>query len=105
MKITAERKVVNLMIDLYYKKKYKGKLENEYLELKTYVNLRLNKCPFGDNKTFCSNCKIHCYNKEMQQKIKEVMRYSGPRMLMYHPVVAIKHLIESRKEKKKNGKK
>lgn len=105
MKITAERKVVNLMIDLYYKKKYKGKLENEHLELKTYVNLRLNKCPFGDNKTFCSNCKIHCYNKEMQQKIKEVMRYSGPRMLMYHPVVAIKHLIESRKEKKKNGKK
>ena len=32
---------------------------------------------------------------------KEVMRVSGPRMIFYHPVMAIRHVIESRKEKKR----
>lgn len=102
MRIEEEKKIVFLMIELYYKK-HKNEIEKK--ELKEYVEFRLSKCPFGDNKTFCSNCKIHCYKKDMQIKIKNVMRYSGPRMLLYHPVIAIKHVKETLKEKKKNGKK
>ncbi len=106
MKIEEERKVVELMIKLYCKKKHKNKeLCNDCNELLEYVNLRLSKCPFGDQKTFCSNCKIHCYKPIMREKIKEVMRFSGPRMLFYHPIIAIKHLKETIKEKRKNGKK
>ena len=106
MKIEEERKVVELMIKLYCKKKHKNKeLCNDCNELLEYVNLRLNKCPFGDQKTFCSNCKIHCYKPIMREKIKEVMRFSGPRMLFYHPIIAIKHLKETIKEKRKNDKK
>ena len=106
MKIEEERKVVELMIKLYCEKKHKNKeLCNDCNELLEYVNLRLNKCPFGDQKTFCSNCKIHCYKPIMRDKIKEVMRFSGPRMLFYHPIIAIKHLKETIKEKRKNGKK
>ena len=37
----------------------------------------------------------------MREKIREVMRFSGPRMLFYHPTVAIRHIIESVKEKKR----
>ena len=51
-----------------------------------------------ETKTFCSKCKVHCYKPDMQKKIKEVMRFSGPRMLFYHPVLALRHFIESRKE-------
>ena len=51
--------------------------------------------------TFCSNCKVHCYKPEMREKIREVMRFSGPRMILYHPIMAIRHVIESRKEKKR----
>ena len=91
------------MIDLYYKK-HKELSNGEKEELKKYVELRLNKCPFQENKTFCSNCKIHCYKKDMQEKIIMVMRYSGPRMILYHPILAIRHLRESKREKK-NGKK
>ena len=107
MKIEKEKEVSFLMIDIYCKKKHKTKKElcDECKQLKEYVELRLNKCPFKDIKTFCSNCKIHCYQKDMREKIKEVMRFSGPRMIFYHPVLAVKHVIESRKEKKKNGKK
>lgn len=106
MKIEQERKVVDLMIKVYCKKKHKSKtLCPECQELQDYVHLRLSKCPFKDNKGFCQNCKIHCYSKDKQAQIKAVMRYSGPRMLLYHPIIAIKHLIETVKEKRKNDKK
>ena len=101
MKIAKEEKISYLMIDLYCKKKHKNKECIECMELKDYVSLRLSKCPFGENKSFCSNCKIHCYKKDMREKIREVMRFSGPRMLFHHPILAIKHVIESKREKKK----
>lgn len=107
MKREDELKVVKIMIEVYCKKKHKTKngLCEECKELLDYATIRLSKCPFKDEKTFCSNCKIHCYKPEMRTKIKEVMRFSGPRMLFYHPIVATKHVIESVKEKRKNGKK
>ena len=37
----------------------------------------------------------------MRAEIAEVMRFSGPRIVLYHPVVAFRHLSESRKQKKK----
>lgn len=102
MKIYKEVEVVDLMIDIYYKKQIKldknKKVEKE--DLKNYCHFRLSKCPFKDNKPFCSNCKIHCYDKIHQDLIKKVMRYSGPRMLIYHPLLAFRHLIESSKNKK-----
>ena len=30
-----------------------------------------------------------------------VFRFSGPRMLLVHPVMAVRHVIESRREKQK----
>jgi len=36
----------------------------------------------------------------MRKKIKEVMRYSGTRMLLYHPIIVIRHGIESYKERR-----
>jgi hypothetical protein len=30
----------------------------------------------------------------MRERIREVMRYSGPRMLLSHPLMAIRHLID-----------
>ena len=94
-----EKKVSSLMIKLYYKKKREKKAEGE--ELERYVFSRIDHCPYMANKTFCSNCKTHCYRPDMREKIKAVMRYSGPRMLFYHPVLAIKHMVLTLKEKKK----
>ena len=73
----------------------------ECAELEAYARMRSDKCPFMETKTFCSNCKVHCYKPDMRQKIREVMRYSGPRMIFYHPITAIRHVIESKKEKKR----
>ena len=98
-----EKKTVALMIRLYCKKKHGAKKElcPECQALHDYAMLRSDKCPFMETKTFCSNCKVHCYKKDMREKIREVMRFSGPRMILYHPVMAVRHVIESKKEKKR----
>lgn len=93
-----EKELVSFMIELYCKKKHKSKiLCPECRELDAYARNRVDKCPFMETKTFCSKCKVHCYQRDKREKIKEVMRFSGPRMLFYHPVIAIKHLIEEKK--------
>ena len=96
-----EKDVVTLMIQIYCKDHHHEKgLCTECQELADYAAFRVDKCPFMETKTFCNNCKVHCYKPDMRQRIKEVMRYSGPRMMFHHPVLAIKHLYYSKKEKK-----
>lgn len=97
-----EKRVVSQMIAIYCKKHHKSNktLCSECRELDTYAKMRSDKCPFMETKTFCSNCKVHCYKPEMREKIKAVMRFSGPRMIFYHPITAIRHLIITKKEKK-----
>ena len=102
-----EQYVVGEMIRLYCRKKHKesdrkkGQLCPECQELFDYARLRSEKCPFMEKKTFCSNCKVHCYKPEMREKIRQVMRFSGPRMLLYHPILAVWHVVCSVREKKK----
>ena len=97
-----EKETVSLMIAIYCRKKHGSKpLCPACAELDAYARLRSDKCPFMETKTFCSNCKVHCYKKDMRQKIREVMRFSGPRMIFHHPIMAIRHVIESKKEKKR----
>ncbi len=98
-----EKRTVGLMISIYCKKKHgtKNELCDECRELNEYASLRSDKCPFMETKTFCSNCKVHCYKPEMREKIRAVMRFSGPRMIFHHPIMAISHVIATKKEKKK----
>lgn len=97
-----EKRTVSFMIRLYCRKKHGSKeLCSACSELSEYAMLRSDKCPFMDTKTFCSNCKVHCYKPDMRERIREVMRFSGPRMMFYHPVMALRHVIESKKEKRR----
>lgn len=97
MKIEKEKKIIKLMIEIYSKGHDKKILEqnNEMLELLNYAWQRLDKCPFKDEKKFCSKCSIHCYQPEMRKKVKEVMKYSGPRLVFKHPILLIKHVFQS----------
>lgn len=105
-----EKKLIPVMIRSYCKGKHKKKRKElalkrgevcpECKELTEYALFRLEKCPFKVNKKFCSFCKIHCYKPDMKEKIKDVMRYSGPRMLPTHPVFAISHVVQMIQHKK-----
>ncbi len=96
-----EKKTVSEMIALCCRKNHgitRGEFCTECKELRDYAWLCSDKCPFMENKTFCSNCKVHCYKPEMREKIRKVMRHSGPRMIFHHPVMAVRHVIESKKK-------
>ncbi|MBQ7981622.1 MAG: nitrous oxide-stimulated promoter family protein [Oscillospiraceae bacterium] len=102
-KRAREKKTVTLMIRLYCRKNHgvKNCLCPDCNVLSEYSEQRSDKCPFMESKTFCSNCKVHCYKPDMREKIREVMRFSGPRMIFHHPIMAVCHLIESKKEKRR----
>jgi hypothetical protein len=39
----------------------------------------------------------------MREKIRDVMRYAGPRMLLTHPVMAIAHLLDGLRKPRPRG--
>ncbi|MBR5813546.1 MAG: nitrous oxide-stimulated promoter family protein, partial [Bacteroidaceae bacterium] len=57
---------------------------------------RLEHCKFGNGKSTCQKCPVHCYKPQMRERMRAVMRWSGPRMLLYYPIDAIKHLIRNK---------
>lgn len=62
-----------------------------------YAFLKLKNCPYGVEKPACNLCPIHCYRKKEREEIRNVMRFSGPKMLRYHPFLAVMHLIDRRR--------
>lgn len=78
----------------------RGEMCSNCRALAEYALFRLEKCPFKKNKEFCSYCKIHCYRPEYRAEMKEVMRYSGPRMIVSHPIFALSHVAAMIKHKR-----
>ena len=66
-------------------------------ELMAYATRRLERCVFGDAKPTCANCVVHCYSAAMREKVRVVMRWAGPRMLLRHPILGITHLLDGRR--------
>ena len=96
-----EKLLVSEMIALYCRRQHhspKGNLCPECQQLHDYALARIEHCPFMETKTFCSNCKVHCYRPEMRESIRAVMVFSGPRMIFHHPLVTVRHMIENKKE-------
>ena len=100
-----EKRLVGEMIALYCKKQHhiRRGLCPECAALRDYALEGIGRCPFMETKTFCSNCRIHCYKPDMRAKIREVMRFAGPRMILHHPVAAIRHVVETKKEQRRLG--
>lgn len=95
-RIEREKKTVNSMIALYCKAHHHpvdGLCEDCNL-LIAYSNTRLDRCKFGEEKPVCSKCPVHCYKKDRKEQIREVMRYAGPRMIVYQPRLAFLHMTD-----------
>ena len=89
-----EAETVRLMIRLYCKGNHgSSALCASCKELLTYAAKKVERCPHEDEKPTCRRCTIHCYDAEHRERIREVMRYAGPRMLLHHPVLAIRHAL------------
>ncbi len=102
-KIAEEVEVIKLMTQIYCKGKHTDREKNDELcqECQDFVNYaikRLSCCPFGEEKPVCKKCKIHCFQKDWKAKAKEVMAYSGPRLIFKRPGLIFSHLLMSLKK-------
>lgn len=61
--------------------------------LSRYAEARIAACPRMAVKSFCSVCPVHCYTPARRKEIQAVMRYGGPRMLLHHPLMTLRHMM------------
>lgn len=93
-RIEGEKRVVELMIRLYcWHKEGNRELCSSCAGLLAYARQRLDRCPFGEAKSTCRKCRVHCYRREEREQIRRIMRWAGPRVLFFHPAAAIGHLL------------
>jgi hypothetical protein len=71
--------------------------------LLAYARRRLEKCRYGAGKPTCARCETHCYGPAMRERVRDVMRYSGPRMVRRHPLLAAAHLADGRSTPRGGG--
>lgn len=94
-RIEREKRVVKLMIQKYCSNFHNSEiLCAECADLLNYSVKHLLACPFAENKPACSACTIHCYSKNYKNKIKQVMRFSGPKMIFEHPKDTIYYFFD-----------
>ena len=105
---TRETKTVEKMIRIYCKAHHQKAICSECQKLLDYSLKRIERCPQVGEKPICSDCTINCYQETIRKKIREVMRFSGPKMIFHHPYYALMHvfdhflfLIKVKKNKKK----
>ena len=93
-----ELKTIEVMIDMYCAAHHAHPPRcAACAELFEYAQRRLQRCVFGDAKPNCAKCVVHCYNDEMRERVRVVMRWAGPRMLLRHPVLGVRHLLADRR--------
>jgi len=99
-RMKREKKTIGYMVEIYCKNHHDthGEICPECRQFQEYAFTRLDKCPFQDKKSTCGKCIIHCYRPDMKEKVKVVMRYSGPRMLIHHPTFALHHVWDARRK-------
>jgi len=99
-RLRRERQTLQAMFRLYCRTEH-GQNDHtlcpECQELEDYALERLARCPFQADKPTCANCAVHCYKPEMRQRVRLVMRVAGPRMLLRHPILAVRHMLDGRR--------
>jgi hypothetical protein len=94
--MAREAKTIEAMIRLYCRGQHQSDaaLCSECADLLSYAQARLDRCPYQERKPTCAKCPVHCYRPAMRERIRIVMRYAGPRMLLHHPGLALFHLLD-----------
>lgn len=93
-RLARERKLVQAMIAAHCRAEHGSRiLCASCSELALYADQRLARCPFGAEKPTCAKCTVHCYRTDMRERVRQVMRRSGPKMLWQHPWLAFLHEV------------
>lgn len=93
-RLAREWQTIRAMIQIYCRDHHRGNLCKECQSLLDYAGLRLDRCQFGAEKPTCAKCPVHCYQKTRREQVRVVMRYAGPRMLLEHPILSLRHWLD-----------
>lgn len=108
-RLRREQRTLNVMVHMYCAGNHRGagpgnsdaERKDVFCErcsrLLAYAEQRIDRCRFGDDKPTCARCTVHCFQTDMREQVREVMRYSGPRMTFRHPYLALRHLFDRRR--------
>jgi hypothetical protein len=95
-RLAREHRTIVAMIGLFCRNQHgtNGALCPDCAEVLAYARQRIERCPHGEHKPSCGTCTIHCYEQSMRERIAVIMRWSGPRMPLYHPWMSIMHGLD-----------
>lgn len=94
-RLRRERRTVEAMVRIHCAGRHgQGELCDDCRELLDYALERIDRCPWGADKPACAHCAIHCYKVEPRARIRDVMRFAGPRMMFRHPILAAFHIFD-----------
>ena len=58
------------------------KLCPECAEFMKYAVAKRINCPLEAEKPSCKHCRIHCYATQQREKVREIMAWSGRRLIL-----------------------
>ncbi len=96
-RLDREKTTIAVMVGMYCRALHSPAMEicPDCRALLRYAGARVDACRFGRAKPVCARCTVHCYGRTMRGRMREVMRFSGPRMILRHPLMAARHLMDS----------
>ncbi|KLV03811.1 nitrous oxide-stimulated promoter [Photobacterium aquae] len=99
--LATEFETIDAMVTIYcrhhHQQQSHQRLCHDCQTFLAYAHERLDRCPYGQNKPTCKQCPIHCYKPDEKALSKTIMRFSGPRMLLHHPILALRHIMAERR--------
>ena len=96
-RLAREWQTMTAMVRIYCRDHHHGAegLCAECEQFLSYANARLERCRFGVEKPTCAKCPVHCYQRDRREQVRVIMRYAGPRMMWKHPLMSLRHWLDS----------
>jgi len=95
-RLAREWKTMTTMVRIYCRDHHRisSGLCPECEQFLAYANARLERCRFGMEKPTCARCPVHCYQRGRREQVRVIMRYAGPRMMVEHPLMSLRHWLD-----------
>jgi hypothetical protein len=95
-RIRREKNTIGVMIGMYCRRRHGSRVQDceGCRNLLVHAHAKIDRCVFHDSKPACNECRVHCYSRQMREEIRDVMRFAGPRMMLFHPVLGALHMID-----------
>ncbi len=95
-RLKREEQTLQIMVQIYCDRHHVAEFSQNICpicrEFLDYALYRVQQCRYRELKPACSECPTHCYKPAPREAAREIMKFSGPKMLFRHPILAILHL-------------